>query len=67
MVAARPFYEKAMRENRTPEKIAMDKSGTNKAAIDEINGGMAVPITVRQVVTPHKKSAFRSRIFYLRH
>jgi putative transposase len=27
----------------------MDKSGANTAAIDEINGGMAVPITVRQV------------------
>jgi putative transposase len=27
----------------------MDKSGANKAAIDELNGGMAVPITVRQV------------------
>jgi len=27
----------------------MDKSGANKVAIDEINGGMAVPITVRQV------------------
>jgi putative transposase len=44
---ARP--EKAMRENGAPEKIAMDKSGANKAAIDEINGGMAEPITVRQV------------------
>lgn len=49
MVAAKRFFEKAMRENRAPEKIAMDKSGANKAAIDEINGAMAVPITVRQV------------------
>ena len=47
--AARRFFEKAMRENGTPDKIAMDKSGANKAAIDDINGGMAVPITVRQV------------------
>jgi len=38
-----------MRENGAPEKSAMDKSGANKAAIDEINGAMAVPITVRQV------------------
>ncbi len=38
-----------MRENGTPEKIAMDKSGAIKAAIDEINVGMVVPITVRQV------------------
>ena len=49
MATARRFFEKAMRENDAPEKIAMDKSGANKAAIDEINGGMAVPITVRQV------------------
>ena len=38
-----------MDENGAPTKIAMDKSGANKAAIDEINGGKAVPITVRQV------------------
>jgi len=49
MAAAKRFFEKAMRENDAPEKIAMDKSGANKAAIDEINGGKAVPITVRQV------------------
>jgi transposase-like protein len=47
--AARRFFEKAMRENGAPEKIAMDKSGANKAAIDEINGGRSVPITVHQV------------------
>jgi putative transposase len=45
--AAKRFFEKAMRENGVPEKIAMDKSGANKAAIDEINGGVAAPITVR--------------------
>ena len=49
MAAAMRFFEKAMRENDVPEKIAMDKSGANKAAIDEINNTMAVPITVRQV------------------
>jgi transposase-like protein len=49
VAAARRFFEKAMRANDAPEKIAMDKSGANKAAIGEINGGMAVPITVRQV------------------
>lgn len=38
MGTARRFFEKATRENGAPEKIAMDKSGTNKAAIDEING-----------------------------
>jgi putative transposase len=49
MAAALRFFDKAMRENGAPEKIAMDKSGVNKVAIDEINGGMAVPITVCQV------------------
>jgi putative transposase len=49
MAAARRFLEKAMRENGVPDKIAMDKSGANKAAIDEINSTLAAPITVRQV------------------
>jgi transposase-like protein len=49
MAAAKRFFETAMRENGVPEKIAMDKSGANKAAIDEINGAGAVQITVRQV------------------
>jgi putative transposase len=49
IAAARRFFDKAIRESGTPEKIGMDKSGANKAAIDEINNDMAVPITVRQV------------------
>lgn len=49
MVAARRFFEKAMRENGAPEKIAIDKSGANKAAIDAINSSTATPIVVRQV------------------
>jgi putative transposase len=32
-----------------PDKVAMDKSGANKAAIDAINAGRDVPIMVRQV------------------
>ncbi|MFD2272646.1 DDE-type integrase/transposase/recombinase [Undibacterium arcticum] len=31
------------------KKIAMDKSGANKAAIDEINAGREIPMVVRQV------------------
>lgn len=38
-----------MRNNGIPEKIAMDKSGASKAAIDEINGSRAAPILVRQI------------------
>jgi hypothetical protein len=38
-----------MGANGDPEKVAMDKSGTNKAAIDAINAGRELPILVRQV------------------
>ena len=38
-----------MAENGAPEEIAIDKSGANKAAIDEINDGKVIPIIVRQV------------------
>jgi putative transposase len=49
MAASRRFFEKAIRENGAPGKIVMDKSGANKAAIDEINRAVAAPITVRQI------------------
>jgi putative transposase len=35
--------------NGDPNKVAMDKSGANKAAMDAINSGRAVSILVRQV------------------
>ena len=35
--AAKRFFDKAMQTNGVPEKVTMDKSGANKAAIDEIN------------------------------
>jgi putative transposase len=38
-----------MGANGDPDKVAIDKSGANKAAMDVINGGRAVPILVRQV------------------
>ena len=49
MTAAKRFFDKAMGANGDPEKVAMDKSGANKAAIDAINAGRNVPIMVRQV------------------
>ena len=49
MAAAKRFFDKAMQTNADPEKVAMDKSGANKAAIDSINAGRDVPIVVRQV------------------
>ena len=48
-VAAKRFFDKAIRTNGDPEKVAIDKSSANKAAIDAINVGCGVPIVVRQV------------------
>ena len=47
--AAKRFFHKAMQSNGVPEKVTMDKSGANKAAIDEINANREIPIVVRQV------------------
>jgi transposase-like protein len=47
--AAKRFFEKAMCHNGDPEKVTMDKSGANKAAIDGINNDRDVPIEVRQI------------------
>ncbi|ATQ79254.1 IS6 family transposase (plasmid) [Massilia violaceinigra] len=49
MAAAKRFFDKAIGANGDPDKIAMNKSGANKAAIDAINAGRDVPIVVRQV------------------
>ena len=47
--AARCFFDKAMQANDVPEKVTMDKSGANKAAIDEFNASSEIPIVIRQV------------------
>lgn len=49
MAAANRFFDKAMGANGDPVKVAMDRSGANKAAIDAINAGSDVPIVVRHV------------------
>jgi putative transposase len=49
MAAAKRFFDKAMGANGDPNKVAMDKSGANKAAMDALNAGRDVPILVRQV------------------
>ena len=49
MAAAKRFFDNAMGANGDPDKVAMDKSGANKAAIDAINAGRDVPILVCQV------------------
>ena len=47
--AALRFLEKAMKASGVPEKVTMDKSGANKAAMDDINGRGETSIIVRQV------------------
>ena len=47
--AAMRFFDKAMQASGVSEKVTMDKSGANKAAMDEINGRGETPIIVRQV------------------
>jgi len=47
--AALRFFEKAMKASGVPEKVTMDKSGANKAAMDEINARGQTPAIVRQV------------------
>lgn len=42
-------FDKAMKANYFHEKVTLDKSGANKAAMDEINGRGETPIIVRQV------------------
>jgi putative transposase len=52
MAAAKRFVDKAMRANGGPNKVAMDKSGANKAAINAINAVCGVPILECQVKYP---------------
>lgn len=47
--AATRFFRNAMRQNGDPEKVTMDKSGANKAAMDGINNARKIPIEVRQI------------------
>ena len=49
MAAAERVLDKVMGANGNPDKVAMDKIGANKAAIDAINAGRNAPILVRQV------------------
>ena len=48
-VAAMRFFEKAINDNGFPEKVAMDKSGANKSAIDQIIEDKDIFVIVRQV------------------
>ena len=48
-VAARRFFDKAMRHADGPVTVTMDKSGANKAALEHLNAARVTPITIRQV------------------
>lgn len=47
--AARRFFDKAMRHSEVPGTVTMDKSGANKAALDQLNTQREIPIKIRQV------------------
>ena len=47
--AAMRFFDKAMRSSATPDKVTMDQSGANKAAIDQIIEDKEISVIVRQV------------------
>jgi len=47
--AARGFFEQAIERNGVPEKVTIDKSGSNVAALEAINVGRRKRIVVRQV------------------
>jgi len=47
--AAMRFFDKAMRSSGTPDKVTMDQSGANKAAIDQIIEDKEISVIVRQV------------------
>ena len=47
--AAMRFFDKAMQASGVPEKVTMDKSGANKAAMEEINARGETLIIVRQI------------------
>jgi len=47
--AARRFFDKAMRHSEVPSTVTMDKSGANKAALNQLNTEREIPIKIRQV------------------
>ena len=50
-VAAKAFFRKAFKENGRPDKVTIDKSGSNKAALDAFNKGVEDEdkIEIRQI------------------
>ena len=50
-VAAKAFFRKAFKENGRPDKVTVDKSGSNKAALDSFNEDVSKEeeIEIRQI------------------
>lgn len=46
--AAKPFFKKAFRENGCPDKVNIDKSGSNTAALTALNKGNLKKVEIRQ-------------------
>ena len=47
--AAKRFVDKPMRYSKVPGTVTMDKSGADKAALDQLNTEREIPIEIRQV------------------
>jgi len=47
--AARRFFERAIERNGAPEKVTIDKSGSNVATLEALNAGRGKRIVVRPV------------------
>ena len=47
--AARSFFEQAIERSGAPEKVTIDKSGSNVVALEAINAEREKPILVRQI------------------
>ena len=48
MKAAEAFFKRSINNNGIPEKVNIDKSGSNKSAIIAINKSLEKPIKIRQ-------------------
>lgn len=53
-VAARRYFEKAIRQNGEPGTVTIDKSGANLGALKDINVAREQPIKVRQAKSLNK-------------
>ena len=49
LIYARRFFKKAIRQQGLPEKVTIDKSGANTAALDALKEETGTEIEVRQI------------------